>query len=141
VLIEHARNLARIADAAHAEYGGGGTPVISQLACSLVGETITVELAPGSRLAALHGTATVTERTTCSYGIEPSFEQIASEHGMRVVGTDDGGIPPSSGTTTPSSWAPFTSPSSARRPAHLTPCSWACCAPPCRDGILVAGLV
>jgi CTP synthase (UTP-ammonia lyase) len=88
VLVEHARSLAGIPDAAHAEYGSGGTPVISLLSCSLQDQTITVELAPGSRLAALHGARRVVERTACSYGLAPEMQHIASEHGMRVVATD-----------------------------------------------------
>jgi CTP synthase (UTP-ammonia lyase) len=88
VLVEHARSLAGIADASHAEYGLGGTPVISLLACSLQDQTITVELTPGSRLAALHGCDQVVERTTCSYGLAPDAQHIAREHGMRVAATD-----------------------------------------------------
>jgi len=41
-VFEHARNLAGIADASHAEYGPGGTPVISLLSCSLMDQTITI---------------------------------------------------------------------------------------------------
>jgi CTP synthase (UTP-ammonia lyase) len=88
VLVEHARNMAGIADAAHAEYGPGGTPVISLLECSLDGQTITVELEPGSLLANLYGTERVIEHTTCSYGLSPAVQHIASEHGMRIAGTD-----------------------------------------------------
>jgi CTP synthase (UTP-ammonia lyase) len=88
VLVEHARSLAGIADAAHAEYGGPGTPVITLLACSLQDQTITVELTPGSRLAALHGTRQVVEHTTCSYGLAPEVQHIAGEHGMRIAATD-----------------------------------------------------
>jgi CTP synthase (UTP-ammonia lyase) len=88
VLVEHARNLAGIADAAHAEYGRGGTPVITLLECSLQDQTITVELTPGSRLARLYGTERVVEHTTCSYGLSPDLQHIAGEHGMRVAATD-----------------------------------------------------
>ena len=91
MLVEHARSLAGIADAAHAEYGGGGTPIITLLACSLQDQTIGVELTPGSRLAALHGARRVVERTTCSYGLAPEVQQIAGEHGMRVAATDETG--------------------------------------------------
>jgi CTP synthase (UTP-ammonia lyase) len=88
VLVEHARNLAGIADAAHAEYGPGGTPVITLLECSLQDQTITVEVAPGSLLAKLYGTERVAEHTTCSYGLSPDLQHIASEHGMRIAATD-----------------------------------------------------
>lgn len=91
MLVEHARNLAGIADAAHAEYGPGGRPVITPLACSLQDQTITVDLAPGSLLAGLHGRLRLVERTTCSYGLAPDLQHIADEHGMRTVATDETG--------------------------------------------------
>jgi len=69
VLVEHARNLAGIGDAAHAEYGPGGTPVITLLECSLLDQTIMVELASGSLLGKLYGIQRVVEHTTCSYGL------------------------------------------------------------------------
>jgi len=88
VLVEHARNLAGTAEAAHAEYGPGGTPVITLLECSLQDQTIAVELAPGSLLAKLYGADRVVENTTCSYGLLPAIQHIAGEHGMRIVATD-----------------------------------------------------
>ena len=91
MLVEHARNLAGIRDAAHAEYGPGGRPVISLLACSLLDQTITVELAPDSLLARLYGRTRAVERTTCSYGLAPDVQHIAGEHGMLVSATDDTG--------------------------------------------------
>ena len=91
MLVEHARTLIGIGDASHAEYGLGGTPVITLLACSLLDQTIAVQLAPDSRLANLYGTDRATERTTCSYGLAPDVQHIASEHGMRVSGTDESG--------------------------------------------------
>lgn len=91
MLVEHARSLAGIHDASHAEYGAGGTAVITALACSLQGREILVDLAPGSRLARLHGTTRVTERTTCDYGLAPGMQHLAGEFGMRVAATDDTG--------------------------------------------------
>jgi CTP synthase (UTP-ammonia lyase) len=88
VLVEHARSLAGIRNAAHAEYGLGGTPVITLLECSLQDETITVDVVPGSLLDRLYGARRVVEHTTCSYGLAPGVQHIASEHGMRVVATD-----------------------------------------------------
>ncbi len=88
MLVEHARNLAGIADATHAEYGPGGSPVITLLECSLQDQRITVELAPGSLLAKLYGTDRVVEHTTCSYGLSPAVQHIAGERGMRIAGTD-----------------------------------------------------
>ena len=91
MLVEHARSLAGISDAAHAEYGPGGTQVITPLACSLDGQTITIELVANSLLARLYGGRVAVEHTTCSYGLAPVVQHIASEHGMRVSATDDTG--------------------------------------------------
>lgn len=91
MLVEHARSLAGIRDASHAEYGPGGTAVITALACSLVGQEITVDLAPGSRLAGLYAATRVTEHTTCNYGLEPGMQHLAGEHGMHIAATDETG--------------------------------------------------
>lgn len=91
MLVEHARNLAGIRDASHAEYGVGGTQVITQLLCSLQGREITVDLVSGSLLARLYTSAQVTERTTCDYGLAPDAQHLAGEFGMQVAGTDDTG--------------------------------------------------
>jgi CTP synthase (UTP-ammonia lyase) len=91
VLVEHARNLVGIKDASHAEYGGGGTPVITLLACSLQDQTITVQLTAGSRLAGLYGQDVATERTTCSYGLALSVQHVADQLGMRVAAVDETG--------------------------------------------------
>ncbi len=69
MLVEHARTLGGIADAAHAEYGPGGTPVITLLA-------------------RLYGNLVAVEDTTCSYGLAPELQHIAGEHGMRIAATD-----------------------------------------------------
>ena len=91
MLVEHARNLAGIRDASHAEYGAGGTPVITPLACSLQGREITVDLIGGSLLARLYAAGRVTERTTCDYGLALNAQHLAGEFGMQVAATDDTG--------------------------------------------------
>ena len=91
MLVEHARNLAGIADASHAEYGAEGRPVITPLACSLLDQSITIDVAPDSLLARLYGQTRATERTTCSYGLAPDMQHIADEHGMRTAATDETG--------------------------------------------------
>ena len=88
MLVEHARNVLGIADAAHSEYGPGGTAVITPLECSLQNQTITVDLAPGSLFEKLYGCKRVVEHTTCSYGLSPSLQHIAAERGMRVAAID-----------------------------------------------------
>jgi CTP synthase (UTP-ammonia lyase) len=88
VLVEHARSQCGVADATHAEYGRGGTPIVTLLACSLNGTSIDIELTPASRLAACYGTVRATEQTTCNYGLDPAFAHIASMAGMRAIAHD-----------------------------------------------------
>lgn len=91
MLVEHARELVGVSDAAHAEYGPGGTPVISTLACSLVDTEIDVEIVAGTRLAAIHPSLRTTEPTNCSFGLAPDFAHIASAAGLVVSARDDTG--------------------------------------------------
>ena len=91
MLVEHARHLAGIPTAGHAEYGLGGVNVITLLSCELHGHTITVDLAEGSRLRDLHGSPTAIEKTTCSYGLDPAWQHLASEFGLRVSAVDETG--------------------------------------------------
>ena len=92
MLVEHARNLVGISDAAHGESSTDGTLVVTPLSCSLMGQTIDVAITPGTRLSALHGgVASVTEHTTCNYGLDPARPDIASTGGMVVSGIDDTG--------------------------------------------------
>jgi len=91
VLVEHARTVLRVDDASHAESGDSGTPIVTPLACSLDGQSIQVQLTPGTKVAALYGDPVVTEFTTCNYGLDPARQHIASEGGMAVSGIDDTG--------------------------------------------------
>lgn len=59
------------------------------LACSLLESEIDVTLVDGTRLAALHPSREVKERTNCSYGLNPEFDHIASEAGMAISALDD----------------------------------------------------
>jgi CTP synthase (UTP-ammonia lyase) len=56
-----------------------------------MGQKIMLTLSPGSRLARLHGSTTIVERTTCNYGLNPSLQHVAAEHGMSIAATDDTG--------------------------------------------------
>ena len=91
MLVEHARELAGVADAAHAEYGHGGTPVISLLSCSLVATEIDIDIVPGTRLASIHGSLRSTEPTNCNYGLAPDFDHLATSGGLIVSARDDTG--------------------------------------------------
>jgi CTP synthase (UTP-ammonia lyase) len=91
VLVEHARNLSGIRDATHAEYGLPGTAIVSLLACSLAGSSITIDLSAESRLRSIYAAGTAVERTTCNFGLNRDYVHITHEHGMRVGAIDDTG--------------------------------------------------
>jgi len=92
VLVEHARNVLEVRNAVHSETSADGDQVITPLACSLDGQTIDVELRPGTKLFELHGRQRViTELTTCSYGLAPDRADIASAGGMIASGVDHDG--------------------------------------------------
>lgn len=81
-----------VPDAVHAEYlDAVGTPVVTELACSLQGRQIEVELCEGSLLRRLYGAPRTRERTTCSFGLAVGLEPITSAAGMRVAAVDDTG--------------------------------------------------
>jgi CTP synthase (UTP-ammonia lyase) len=91
-LIEFARNVAGLEDADHAETSpGGGTLVISGLACSLRAGRVRVE--EGSMLREIYGQREIAEEYQCSYGLNPAFRAVLEEHGMRFTAFDpDGGV-------------------------------------------------
>ena len=117
MLVEHARNVIGIADASHAEYGEPGTQIVTLLACSLRDNLIEIELPRGTRLHSLYeteratgaaiatgratatatgratatATGRATERTTCNYGLEPAFAEIARQGGLVVSAIDETG--------------------------------------------------
>lgn len=91
MLVEHARNLAGIPDASHAEYGDAGRRVITLLACSLLDQTIKIDITPGTVLHSVYRREQASERTTCSYGLARDVEHIAKQYGMIVSGTDETG--------------------------------------------------
>lgn len=72
--LEYARHVAGIPTAVHAEVEPGAPDaVIAPLACSLVGQVRTVRAVPGTRLAAIVGTAPFPGTHFCSFGLAPAF--------------------------------------------------------------------
>ncbi|HWS46662.1 MAG TPA: hypothetical protein VN636_12430 [Acidimicrobiia bacterium] len=89
MLVEHARTLAGISDATHAEYNEAGTPIVTLLACSLNGVDIDITVLPGTRLSTIYGTRTATERTTCTYGLDSAHSHIVESFGMHIAAVDE----------------------------------------------------
>lgn len=92
VVIEFARNVAGFADAQHAEYDPYGSQLfITQLSCSLVGQTMSVDIAPDSRAASAYGRLTATERYYCNFGLDPKHEATLATRGLMISGRDQNG--------------------------------------------------
>jgi CTP synthase (UTP-ammonia lyase) len=80
-----ARRLAGIEDAAHAEVEpDAAEAVVAPLACSLIGEEREVTCVPGTRLAAICGTAPFTGFHYCSYGLADAFTERLEAAGVVV---------------------------------------------------------
>lgn len=92
VVIEYARNVLGFEDAKHAEYDPYASELfISALSCSLVGQTMSVRLQPGSRAAGFYGRDEVSEQYYCNFGLNPTHQARLNRGGLRVVGTDQDG--------------------------------------------------
>jgi CTP synthase (UTP-ammonia lyase) len=92
-VIEYARHVLGWHDADHAETadGNGRRLVISQLECSLVEASETLNAVPGSRLAAAYGTPTFDEGYRCRFGLNPDFLDALLAGPLTVAATGPGG--------------------------------------------------
>lgn len=92
--VEFARNAAGISGAAHAETEpGAGAVVVGRLACGLVGEERAVTTVPGTRLAALCGTAPFTGFHWCSYGLAGGVPEKLARAGLVMSAfAEDAGV-------------------------------------------------
>jgi CTP synthase (UTP-ammonia lyase) len=89
IILEFARNVLGIEDAAHAEYDPSGSHLfISKLACSLVGKALEVNLVPGSLAASLYRAESVIEQYYCNFGINPDYADELQAHDLKVSGLD-----------------------------------------------------
>jgi CTP synthase (UTP-ammonia lyase) len=93
IILEYARNVLGIVDAQHEETEPNGSRlVISRLACSLVGRTMTIRLQPGSLVGRAYGCATVRETYHCNFGVNPDYIEPLRMRRLRIVGSDDEGV-------------------------------------------------
>jgi CTP synthase (UTP-ammonia lyase) len=91
-LIEYARNVLGLRDADHAESNpDAALPLMVALECALVEATGTIVLQAGSRAAALYGQPEVVEAYHCRFGLNPHYEPLLADTGMRIAGRDTGG--------------------------------------------------
>jgi CTP synthase (UTP-ammonia lyase) len=91
-LVEYARNVLGIRDAEHEESApGASTLFISKLACSLVGKTQKIEIAPDSLASQAYGGKEVLEQFFCNYGLNPAFRAEIDQGDLVVSGVDSEG--------------------------------------------------
>jgi CTP synthase (UTP-ammonia lyase) len=90
-VLEIARDVCGLADAAHAEYGDADECVIVELACSLVGHEGAIRYAPGSLLQRIMGVERSVERYHCSYGLDARYIDTLTAHGVRFTAHDQDG--------------------------------------------------
>ena len=74
-------------DADHEEYGPASSClIISQLSCSLVGQTQTIHLTPGSRAHQIYQASAIETPYFCNYGLNPAFRERLAQSAMAITG-------------------------------------------------------
>jgi CTP synthase (UTP-ammonia lyase) len=92
VVIEYARNVLGFADAQHAEYDSTASRLfVNQLACSLVGKTMTIRLKPESHAFRYYGRGEVMEQYYCQFGLNPAYQSLIEAGGLVIAGYDSDG--------------------------------------------------
>jgi CTP synthase (UTP-ammonia lyase) len=93
-VVEFARNVLGHGRAGHAEYAppAGTELIIDELLCSLVGQTLNVDLSDAD-LVHLYGATRAVEQYYCRFGLDEAWRGALEHAGLRVVGVDaaDGG--------------------------------------------------
>ena len=94
VVLEYARNVLGFSDAQHAEYDPYSSRLfIKELEYSLAGQSMRVNIAPGSVAAEAYGVSAATERYFCDFGLNMDYLDDLLAGGMVVSGTDADGEP------------------------------------------------
>ena len=93
-LVELARSQARVSNAAHEESDpDAADPVVSRLACSLIGEVRPVTPIAGTRFASICGSESFDGFHYCSFGLDPSYVEPLERAGVVVGATaPDAGV-------------------------------------------------
>lgn len=92
MLLEYARSVLGLKNASHAEYDLYASNLfISQLACSLVGREMLLNLVPGSQGASIYGTTSAREHYYCNFGVNPASVPLLKQGPLRVSGPDGEG--------------------------------------------------
>ena len=94
ILIEYARNVLRIEDAAHEEHDPtADNAIVHKLTCSLFGQEGTVSIREGSKAARIYRTLETAEQFRCHYGLNPAYMNRFEYAGLHTAGCDVNGEP------------------------------------------------
>jgi CTP synthase (UTP-ammonia lyase) len=92
LILEYARNVMGIDDAAHAETDPYASRLfITSLTCSLVGKTMEVHITPSGRAAAAYNATKSIEAYYCNFGLNPAYRDQLETAGLAITGTDENG--------------------------------------------------
>ena len=62
--------------------------LITQLTCSLVGQTQTITLVPGSRVHHICKAEAISTHYFCNYGLNPAFRDTVAQSELAITGVD-----------------------------------------------------
>jgi CTP synthase (UTP-ammonia lyase) len=92
MVLEYARNVLEIGEAAHAESDPEASCLfITALSCSLVGRTMEVRLKPGTKAATVYQSERAAEKYYCNFGLNSAYRKQLETAGLAISGTDDAG--------------------------------------------------
>lgn len=85
--MEYARNVLGLHEAHHEEIDAQASCLlITQLTCSLVGQTQTITLVPGSRVHHIYKAGTISTHYFCNYGLNPAFRNTVAQSELAITG-------------------------------------------------------
>jgi CTP synthase (UTP-ammonia lyase) len=89
-LIEYARTVLGLAEAAHAETDpDASTLFITPLQCALRGVKGAIHFRPGTRIRAIYGQDTAIEEYNCGFGLNPAYRAQLETGPLRITAVDD----------------------------------------------------
>ena len=90
IVIEFARNVLGIKEAQHAEYDPYASKlVVNPLTCDLKGDKLEVALVDEtSTTFKAFGTNKIAEKYYCNFGLNPEYQGLLHNSGLKIVGTD-----------------------------------------------------
>jgi CTP synthase (UTP-ammonia lyase) len=92
LMIEYARNVMGLVDAAHAETDPYASCLfITPLSCSLFGKTMEVVIKAGSKAAVACQVDRSMEAFYCNFGLNPEYQERLESAGLEVTGKDGNG--------------------------------------------------